>query len=81
MAITKDTTVDQITVLANGVVLYRMATSIGEDGTTISETYHRCSLSPGQDIASAPERVQAICGAAWTPEVLEAFQSIQKPGA
>ena len=75
MAITKTTTVDQITVTENGIVLYREATCIMEDGNQISQTYHRSSLTPGQDLTGIPANVVAICNVAWTAEVISAYQS------
>jgi hypothetical protein len=77
MALTKSTVVDQITVTENGIVLFREATRILEDGVELSKTYHRSSLTPGQDISDVPANVQAICNAAWTPEVIAAFQAAQ----
>jgi archaellum component FlaF (FlaF/FlaG flagellin family) len=77
MALTKETVVDQITVTENGIVLYREATRIMEDGTQLSQTYHRTSLTPGQDITAQPANVQAICNAAWTPEVISAYEAQQ----
>jgi hypothetical protein len=77
MAITKQTVVDQITVTENGIVLYREATSVVEDGNTIAKTYHRTSLTPGQDLTDQPEKVVAICNTAWTPEVITAYQEQQ----
>lgn len=76
MALTKLVAVDQITVTENGIVLYREATSILEDGVELSKTYHRSSLTPGQDLAGVPENVAAICNVAWTPEVIEAYQAL-----
>jgi hypothetical protein len=75
MSLTKTTTVDQITVTENGIVLYREATRIMEDGQQLSQTYHRTSLTPGQDLAGQPANVVAICNAAWTPEVIAAYQA------
>lgn len=75
MSLTKSTIVDQITVTENGIVLFREATRILEDGVELSKTYHRSSLTPGQDISGVPANVQAICNAAWTPEVVAAYQS------
>jgi hypothetical protein len=77
MALTKETVVDQITVTENGIVLYREATRIMEDGKQLSQTYHRTSLTPGQDITAQPANVQAICNAAWTPEVISAYEAQQ----
>ena len=75
MTLTKTTTVDQITVTENGIVLYREATRIMEDGKELSKTYHRTSLSPAQDLTGVPANVVAICNAAWTPEVIAAYQA------
>jgi hypothetical protein len=75
MAITKETAVDQVTVTENGIVLYREATRVIEDGKDIAKTYHRTSLMPGQDLSGQPANVVAICNAAWTPEVIAAYQA------
>lgn len=77
MAITKETAVDQIAVTENGIVLYREATRIVEDGVELTKTYHRTSLTPGQDLAGQPDKVVAICNAAWTPEVIAAYEAQQ----
>jgi hypothetical protein len=78
MAITKETAVDQITVTENGIVLYREATRIIEDGKELTKTYHRSSLTPGQDLTGQPANVVAICNTAWTPEVVAAYQAQQE---
>jgi hypothetical protein len=75
MAITKETVVDQVTVTENGIVLYREATRIIEDGKDLTQTYHRTSLTPGQDLAGQPANVAAICNLTWTPEVISAYQA------
>jgi DNA-binding transcriptional LysR family regulator len=75
MALTKETVVDQITVTENGIVLYREATRIMEDGQQLSQTYHRTSLTPAQDLTGQPANVAAICNAAWTPEVIAAYKA------
>ena len=76
--ITKETNVDQITLTENGIVLYREATRLIEDGKELTKTYHRTSLTPGQDLTGQPEKVVAICNTAWTPEVIEAYQAQQE---
>ena len=75
MAITKEKVIDQITVTENGIVLYREATRIMEDGEQLSQTYHRTSLTPAQDLTGVPANVVAICNVAWTPEVIAAYQA------
>ena len=76
--ITKETVVDEITVKENGIVLYREATRIIEDGKVLTQTYHRTSLTPGQDLEGQPANVVAICNVAWTPEVVSAYQAAQE---
>jgi len=76
--LTKETVVDQITVTENGIVLFREATRILEDGAEISKKYHRSSLTPGQDLTGVPANVAAICNVAWTPAVIAAFQAAQQ---
>ena len=75
MSLTKTTNVDQITVTENGIVLYREATRIMEDGNELSKTYHRSSLTPAQDLTGQPANVVAICNAAWTADVVSAYQA------
>ena len=77
MSITKSTTVDQITVTENGLIFYREATRIMEDGNELSKTYHRSSLTPGQDLTGIPANVVAHCNVAWTAEVIAAYQAAQ----
>ena len=75
MSLTKTTTIDQITVTENGIVLYREATRILKNGEQIAQTYHRTSLTPAQDLTGQPANVVAICNVAWTDEVIAAYQA------
>ena len=75
MALTKEISIDQITINGNGIVLYRQATRIMEDGNQISQSYHRNSLTPGQDLTGQPDNVVAICNLTWTDEVIAAYQA------
>ena len=77
MSLTKETAVDQITVSENGIILYREATRIMENGVQLSQTYHRSSLTPAQDLTGVPANVVAICNTAWTAEVVAAYQAAQ----
>ena len=78
MSITKETVVDQITVTENGTVLFREATRIMEDGVQLSQTYHRSSLTPAQDLTGVPANVVAICNTVWTAECIAAYQAAQE---
>jgi hypothetical protein len=75
--LTKEVKIDQITVTENGVVLFREATRILENGVELSKTYHRSSLQPGEELDGVPKNVIAICNAAWTDEVVAAYQAAQ----
>lgn len=75
MALEKTKNIDQITVTENGHVLYREAIRIVEDGEVLSTSYHRTTLEPGQDLTGQPENVVAIAQAAWTPEVIAAYNT------
>ena len=75
MALTETKVIDQITVTENGTVLYREATRILKDGEQIAQTFHRSSLTPGQDLTGQPANVVAICNAAWTDAVVAAYQA------
>ena len=75
MALTETKVIDNITVTENGTVLYREATRILKDGDQIAQTFHRTSLTPGQDLTGQPANVVAICNAAWTQEVIDAYQA------
>ena len=75
MSITKTTIVDQITVAENGSVFYRESTRIMEDGNQISQAFNRTGLTPAQDLTGVPANVVAICNAAWTAEVIAAYQA------
>ena len=78
MSLTKTTVIDQITVQENGIILYREATRIMEDGNQISQTYHRSSLTPAQDLTGVPANVVAICNTVWTPECIAAYQAARQ---
>jgi len=65
-------------VTENGIILYREATRIIEDGVELTKTYHRSSLTPGQDLTGQPDKVIAIAQAAWTADVIAAYQAQQQ---
>lgn len=77
MSLTETKVIDQVTVTENGTVLYREATRVLRDGEQIAQTYHRTSLTPGQDLTGQPAQVTAIAQVAWTPEVVAAYQTEQ----
>ena len=83
MALTKETIVDKIEVLEMGQVQVRTAIRVLEDGTQLSQSYHRHIVVPSTkasgawadtDISGEDARVQAICTATWTAAVKTAWQ-------
>lgn len=67
--------VDRIEVVENGSVQVRTKTAIMEDGKQISGNFHRHVVAPGDDYSAEDARVQAICAATHTPEVVAAYQA------
>jgi len=65
---------DLINIRENGIIEYRIAKRIFENGTFLNELYHRSSLYPGQNTTDHPAQVAAIAAVVWTPEVIAAFQ-------
>lgn len=65
--------VDLIEVLENGAVQVRTKTAILEDGKQISGSFHRHVVAPGDDYSKQDARVQAICAAVHTDEVIAAY--------
>ena len=85
MALTERNENDKIEVVGKyKAVQVRNATVIERDGVEISRTFHRHVLHPGTlgdgdvlvdtDISGEDADVQAICTAAWTDEVKEAWR-------
>jgi hypothetical protein len=71
----KITSVDLIEVIENGSIQVRTKTSIKEDGVEISSKFHRHVVVPGDDYSTEDARVQAICAAMHTAEVIAAYQA------
>jgi hypothetical protein len=72
MALEKVEIVDRIEVVENGCIQVRTKTAIKEDGVEISSKFHRHVVAPGDDYSSEDARVQAICAAVHTDEVIAA---------
>lgn len=70
--------VDRIEVVENGCVQVRTKTAIMEDGKQISGTFHRHVVAPGDDYSGEDAKVQAVCAAVHTPEVIAAYQAQQE---
>lgn len=77
MALEKIQIVDRIEVVESGVVQLRTKTAIMEDGKQISGNFHRRAIAPGDDYAGEDARVQAICVATHTADVIAAYKATQ----
>jgi hypothetical protein len=75
MPLEKVTSVDLIEVIENGCIQVRTKTVIIEDGKQISGNFHRHVVAPGDDYSGEDARVQAICAATHTAEVISAYKA------
>ena len=70
--------VDRIEVIENGCVQVRTKTAIMEDGKQISGNFHRHVVVPGADVSNEDAKVQVICAAVHTADVVAAYQAAQE---
>ena len=75
MSLTKQTAIDKIEVLENGVVQVREITRIMENDKELSATYHRWMLNPADSLEGQDAKVVAVCNAVWTEAVIAAYQA------
>jgi hypothetical protein len=71
----KQITVDLIEVVENGTIQVRTATKIMDDGVEVSRTFHRHVVVPGADYSAEDAKVQAICAAVQTPDVIATYEA------
>jgi hypothetical protein len=74
----KTTVVDRIEVMADYTVTVRYVVTITEDGWPFAEQIKGNYFRPGDDYSAEEAKVQAICAAAHTPEVIAAYQASQE---
>lgn len=77
MELQESVEIDRIEIVGNGIVQVREATTITKDGEFFARKFRRWAFAPGADLTGQPEKVVAQCQAAWTPEVIAAFQAQQ----
>lgn len=59
------------------IIQCKRADIIRRDGVEISKTYHRHVRYPGDDVSEECSELQAVAGALWTEDVIDAYlQSI-----
>jgi hypothetical protein len=73
----KTTSVDLIEAVENGSIQVRTKTAIKEDGVEISSKFHRHVVAPGDDYSAEDAKVQAICKATHTKDVVAAYKAAQ----
>lgn len=81
MALEKLIAVDQIEIVTNGTVQVRTKTAVLEDGEEITRSFHRHVVAPGDDYSAEDARVQAVCAAIHTAEVVAAYAAEQAKNA
>lgn len=75
MALTKQTVIDKIEVVSPyNHVQVREAVQVLEDGNVISQSYHRYVVAPTDDYSSRDAKVQGVCSAVFTTDVVQAYQ-------
>jgi len=79
MALKKIISVDLIEIVENGCVQVRTKTAVMEDGEQISGTFHRHVVAPGDNYSAEDAKVQVICAAVHTADVIAAYQAAQIP--
>ena len=67
--------VDLIEVVENGCIQVRTKTAIKDDGVEISSKFHRHVVAPGDDYSAENARVQAICAAMHTADVVATYKA------
>ena len=77
MALTENTSIDQIEIVGGWNIQVRQATIIERDGEFVSRTFHRWVLTPDMDISDQEQKVKDIANAAWTPEVRQAYETFK----
>jgi hypothetical protein len=77
MALTENTSIDQIEIQNDWNIQVRQATVIEKDGVQVARSFHRWVLTPDSDISGQEQKVQDIANAAWTPEVKAAYEAFK----
>lgn len=67
--------ISKIEVVESGHVQVRESIRIMENGQVLSESYHRYALAPNDSLEGQPAQVVAIAQAAWTPEIIAAYEA------
>jgi hypothetical protein len=74
----KQTVVDRIEVLADQTVAVRYVVTVTEDGQPFAEQIKGNYIKPGDDYSAEDAKVQAICAAVHTVDVVAAYKAAQE---
>tara|TARA_R100000655_G_scaffold107849_1_gene158863 strand:+ start:859 stop:1098 length:240 start_codon:yes stop_codon:yes gene_type:complete len=76
MALSESIEYDKIEVVGQYKnVQVRKATVITKDDKELTRSFERYVLNPDADVSKEPAEVKAICDAAWTDEIKDAWKS------
>ena len=76
--LTEEAVVDKIEIVSEFAhVQVRVATVIKRDGEEISRSFSRHVVAPGDDYSAEEAKVQAVCAAVHTQEVIDAYAAHQ----
>ena len=79
MALAESIEYDKIEVVGQyKAVQVRKATVIKKDGTELTRSFERYVLHPNSDVSNEPTEVKAICDAAWTDSIKDAWKKKQE---
>ena len=73
----KTTVVDRIEVLADHTVAVRYVVTVLEDGKPFADQVKGNYFRPGDDYSGEDAKVQEVCAAVHTPEVIAAYLASQ----
>ena len=74
MALTEESFADKVEIVGDfSHVQVRVATVIKRDGEEISRSFSRHVVAPGDDYSAEDAKVQAICAAVHTQDVIDAY--------
>jgi hypothetical protein len=75
--ITTKSNIDLIEVMQNDVIRVRVKTSVISNDAQIAESFEHRVVAPGDDYSAEDAKVQAICDAVHTADVVTAYQAEQ----
>lgn len=73
--LTEKTILSLVEVTPDGVVQVRLANQVLDSETVKAQTFKRYCLAPGSDLTGQPDQVVTVATAAWTPEIIAAYQA------